>query len=176
MTLTKTAVLTLAIAGCFAAGHDVQAAMTGYSLISNAPAHCQAFTPGAANTIRNRVIGSENVGPTMNVACTFETVFTATARPVYLVTMYFSNNGASAISVNCTLLTGYQGEAGAVMSNKSVTVSADERQRFINFTSADTSDPNDTTLGNSLVGINCALPTGAVINDTYVDWVDENGV
>jgi hypothetical protein len=65
MTLTKSALLMLAIAGCFAAGHDVQAALPNYTLISNAPAHCQAFIPGAANTIRNRVIRSENVGPTM---------------------------------------------------------------------------------------------------------------
>jgi hypothetical protein len=30
--------------------------------------------------------------------------------------------------------------------------------------------------GNDLIGINCTLPPGAVINDTYVGWSQDNGV
>jgi hypothetical protein len=77
------------------------------------------------------------------------------------------NNGNSALSVNCTLLTGFQGAAGAVMVNKSTAVPRDA-PRVIQFSAVDTSDPADTTLGNSLVGVNCALPTDAVINDAYI--------
>jgi hypothetical protein len=175
MMLTKSALLTVAIGGGFAAAHGAQAAVVPYVLTANAPAHCQAFTPGAANTIRNRVVGSENVGPTMNVACTFEVVHSPTASPVITVQLWFSNNGDSALSINCTLLPGFQGSTGVAV-NKSVTVLADKLQREITFSSADTSDPLDTTLGDNLVGVNCALPTGAVINDTYVNWLDENGV
>jgi hypothetical protein len=175
MALTKSVILTMAIAGSFAAVNDAKAGFVVHTLEANAPAHCQAFTPGPANTIRNRVVGSENVGPTMNVACTFEKVHSATASPVRVVDMFFHNNGATALSVNCTLLTGFQGQLGAVMLSKSVTV-PQHNQAVIQFDAADTSNPADTDFGNNLIGVNCALPTGAVIGDTYLIWFDENGV
>ena len=83
---------------------------------SNAVNYCQAFTPGPANTIRNRVVGSENVGTaTMNVACNFHSMYgdnTTASNPSDLY-VYFSNNNASGtVTISCTLLTGYQGEAG----------------------------------------------------------------
>jgi len=174
MTLMKSACLTLAIAGCLAASHDAPAAQATYTTMANAPAHCQAFTPGPANTIRNRVVGSENVGAAMNVACTFETVRSASGSSVTSVSMWFSNNVGGSLTINCTLLTGYQGMVGAVAINKSTTVTTGQGQ--ITFSSADTSDPADVNLGNSIVGVNCTLPQGAVINDTYVNWTDENGV
>ncbi len=36
--------------------------------------------------------------------------------------------------------------------------------------------PGATTLGDWLAGINCSLPTGAVINDIYFYWMQEDGV
>jgi hypothetical protein len=175
MTLTKSALLTLAVAGGCAAAHDAQTAVVDHQLNANAPAHCQAFTPGPANTIRNRVVGSENVGPTMNVACAFEKIHSATAAPVRTVIMVVSSNRDAALPITCTLLTGFQGQLGAVMLNKSVVVLPHTRVA-IEFSALDTSNPADTDLGDDLIGVNCALPTGAVINDTYLYWVDENGV
>jgi len=175
MTLTKSALLTIAIAGCVAAAHDARAAVVNYTLVANAPAHCQAFTPGPANTVRNRVVGSENVGAAMNVACTFEMVRSSTSSNVSSVTLWFSNNLGGSVNVSCTLLTGYQGMSGATVLNKSVAVSVGV-QNYMSFTASDTSNPADTDLGNTIVGVNCTLPQGAVINDTYISWTDENGV
>jgi len=167
--VTKAASLTLAVAG-LVASNSAQAVVTTKGLMANAPAHCQAFTPGPTNTIRNRVVGSENVGATMNVACSFEKGFTEDSSYVRGVTMYFNNSNASAsITVNCTLLTGWQGMTGAVAINKSVVVDA-HTQTSLTFSADDTADAMDTDLGADLVGVNCTLPTGAVINDTYLFW------
>ena len=54
---------------------NANAELALHTISGNAVNYCQAFTPGPANTIRNRVVGSENVGPNaMNVACNFHSV------------------------------------------------------------------------------------------------------
>ena len=174
--IRSSAVLTFAIGAVVASGAS-HAVVVNKVMAANAPAHCQAFTPGPSNTIRNRVIGSENVGPSpIAVACTFEKPIGESASYVQIVDMWFTNNNAAGtINVNCTLLTGYQGQGGAVIINKSVNIAAGE-QEGIDFTADDTPDGADVDLGDHLVGVNCTLPTGAVINDTYIYWQENNGV
>jgi len=176
MTLMKSACLTLAIAGCLALSQRADAAMVGHYSAANAPSLCQAFTPGPANTIRNRVVGAENVGTaTMNVACTFQKTSSQNAGVPTSVSLFFSNNGVDPITVNCTMLTGWQGWSGAKTLNKSVSVSSGV-QNVITFSPSDTSDPADTNLGSTLIGVNCSLPPHGVINDTYLNWQEEDGI
>jgi hypothetical protein len=171
----KAALLTIGLGAAFVAA-DSKAEMVVYGSAANAPGRCQAFTPGPANTIRNRVVGSENIGALMAVACDFETTFSEISTNALGVEMWFSYNGsAGPVNVNCTMLNGWQGAAGAVLVNKSVSVASGE-QSGLTFDSTDTPDTTDTDLGFLLVGVNCALPTNAVINDTYVYWADEDGV
>jgi len=177
MTLLKSACVTLAVGACVFLSGPAHADMVSYQMAANAPAHCQAFTPGPANTIRNRVVGAENVGSApMNVACTFEKINNqgGTTFAAYVL-LYFSNNGTAQMTVTCTLLSGFQGMGGAIVLNKSVNVTAGS-QSSLQFSAMDTADPSDATLGNDLVGVNCTLPPNAVINDTYVGWSEENGV
>jgi len=169
--VSTAASLTLATAGVLVS-MSADAAVVEHGLAANAPAHCQAFTPGAANSIRNRVVGSENVGATMNVACTFEKEVAEGVGYVKAVHMYFTYNGATGASatINCTMLNGYQGQGGAVVMNKTATVTAGAGQTELMWSAADTPDEGDTDLGFDLVGVNCTLPTGMVINDTYLYW------
>lgn len=171
----KAALLTIALGTVFL-GADANAALVAYTSAANAPGRCQAFTPGVTNTIRNRVVGSENIGSPIAVACDFEVELSNTSTNAVEVEMWFSNNGtAGPLTVNCTMLNGWQGADGAVAVNKSVVVTAGAQSDIV-FNSDDTPDPSDTDLGFVLVGVNCTLPTNAVINDTYVSWFDENGV
>ena len=41
---------------------NANAEVAMHTFSGNAVNYCQAFTPGPANTIRNRVIGAENIG------------------------------------------------------------------------------------------------------------------
>lgn len=171
----KAGLLTIAIGTAFVAA-EAKAALVPYTSGANAPGRCQAFTPGVTNTIRNRVVGSENIGAPIAVACDFEVEFSNTSTNAVEIEMWFSNNGTSGpLTVNCTMLNGWQGADGAVAVNKSVSVAAGIQSDII-FNSDDTPDPADTDLGFVIVGVNCTLPTNAVINDTYVTWFDENGV
>ena len=171
--LAKAGMLTIALGAVFATA-DSNAALVVYGSAANAPGRCQAFTPGPSNTIRNRVVGSENIGSPIAVACDFEAGVSNNSTNVVAVDMWFSNNGTSGpINVNCTMLNGWQGATGAVLVNKSVSVTAGTQSEI--FYDGDDLGGADT-LGFSVVGVNCILPTNAVINDTYVYWGDEDGV
>ena len=171
----KAGMLTIALGTVFATA-DSNAALVVYGSAANAPGRCQAFTPGPSNTIRNRVVGSENIGTPIAVACDFEAGVSNTSTNVIAVDLWFSNNGTSGpVNVNCTMLNGWQGAVGAVLVNKSVSVTAGTQSEIF-YDADDTPDAGDTDLGFSLVGVNCTLPTNAVINDTYVYWGDEDGV
>ena len=167
----KAGMLTIALGAVFAST-DSNAALVVYGSAANAPGRCQAFTPGPSNTIRNRVVGSENIGTPIAVACDFEAGVSNTSTNVIAVDMWFSNNGTTPINVNCTMLNGWQGAEGAVLVNKSVSVDPGIQSEIL----FDGDDLGEADLGFSLVGVNCILPTKGVINDTYVYWGDENGV
>ncbi len=171
----KTGLLTIALGTVFATT-DTNAAQVVYGSAANAPGRCQAFTPGVTNTIRNRVVGSENIGSSpIAVACAFETGFSSVSSNALALDLWFSNNGTSGpVDVNCTLLTGWQGASGAVAVNKSTSVVAGTQS--VIFFEGDDLPGQPETLGFVVVGTNCTLPTGAVINDTYTYWSDEDGV
>jgi hypothetical protein len=173
----KLGMLSVAAGLALSAG-DANAVVTQHSASGNAVNFCQAFTPGPANTIRNRVVGAENVGPNvMNVACSFQSFNNGTAANPKALYVYFSNNTAANFTVTCSLLTGYQGESDAYISTKSAVVPAGSQANTVLFwTTADNPVEGATNLGNQLVGINCTLPVGAVINDTYLNWDMNNGV
>ena len=159
----------------------IEAGLAQHSVTSNAINYCQAFTPGPANTIRNRVVGAENVGTTMNVACNFHSMTNGAAgasAPTMLRVYFANNNPSGTITVSCTLLTGHQGMSGAYAVSKTTGPIAPGgvEQDSLAWTAADNPVPGATTLGSSLVGINCTLPTGAVINDTHLHWTMDNGL
>jgi len=170
----KASVLTLAVGAVFAAGSSLAAVAT-HGINANAPAHCQAFTPGPSNTIRNRVVGSENIGAPLAVACAFEKPFQGSgAQVASQVELYFSTSDTTPKTINCTMLTGYQGQAGAIAINKSVTATTASAQDGVVFSGADRV-PAAANLGNHLIGVNCTLPTSSVMNDTYIFWSQLSG-
>lgn len=176
----KTAISLALVAMATALGmSDANAVVTIHEFDGNAVDYCQAFTPGTANTIRNRVVGSENVGAPMNVACAFHAAWgEAGATMPIALNMYFSNNNTSGtITVTCTLLTGFQGDPNGILVSKTTQpiASGGATQQELSWSGADYPG-GSTTLGSTLVGVNCHLPTGAVINDTYLSWNQDNGV
>lgn len=171
----KVGMLTIALGAVFATA-DSHADIVAYGSAANAPARCQAFTPGVSNSFRNRVVGSENIGVPNAIACAFEAGISETSSNVIEVSMWFSNNGTSGPqTVNCSMLTGFQGQAGAILVNKTASVVAGE-QTEIFYDATSTPSTTDVDLGFILVGVNCTVPTSVVVNDTYVYWADEDGV
>ncbi len=158
-----------------------QAVVADHLFSSNSVNYCQAFTPGPANTIRNRVIGAENVGTdTINVACNWHSMNngnSSTKNPK-IVEAWFSNNSPSPLTVTCSLLTGYQGDPSKyIVTKTTATIPANGAgQQPLDWTVADNPVTGSVDLGNPLVGINCTMPSGAVINDTYIVWSQDNGI
>ncbi len=63
------------------------------------------------------------------------------------------------------------------MVTKSVTIPAgSQATESLSWTAEDNPAEGAADLGSDLVGINCTLPVGAVINDTYLDWPMDNGI
>lgn len=178
---TKTTLLAVALGLLVPAGKS-SATVAEFWQDSNAVNYCQAFTPGPANTIRNRVVGSENVGTaTINVACNLASFWNGAdpnSNPTYLE-VYFSNNSAVDIDVSCSLLTSYQGSSSSYLVTKTVTVPAhatSDDGNSIFWDAADNPDSEAADLGSDLVGMTCALPKGGVINDIYISQEMDNGV
>ena len=94
--------------------------------------------------------------------------------------VYFSNMKTAPLTVTCTLRTSYQGSETAYAVTKSVII--EPRPQQLPRTGESVLDrgrqPREkpATWAASLVGIDCTLPVGAVINDTYLDWPMDNGI
>ena len=163
---------------------DANAALATHSFLSNAVNYCQAFTPGPTNTIRNRIIGAENVGTApIAVACNFTSMSNGgvgVTNPTSLSVFFANNNTGGTLTVTCTLITGYQSQGGTSQYLSTKTTSAiaagGTSQAALSWGPADNPNAGATTLGNRLIGINCTLPQGAVINDTYFFWTPDNGI
>lgn len=174
----KTGLLAAALGLFFVAGNS-SATIVPVEQNSNAVNYCQAFTPGVSNTLRNRVVGVENTGNAkLNVACNFDATWTAGGEAPSDLDVYFSNTSTEDITVSCSLLTGYQGDADSYVSTKSVVVPAGATSDDgidLYWSSEDNPEPESSDLGSYLIGINCSLPHGGVINDIYLDQNIDNG-
>jgi hypothetical protein len=169
----KASLLTLVISAAFAPAAG-NAAEVPQVIASSAMAHCQAFTPGVTNTIRNRVIGSENIGSPLAIACAFEVDAGAmTADGVQSITLFLNNHGTASFDIPCTVATGYEG-AFSYFFSKTTTVDPG-MSTPVDFSPADAGSA-DIGFGEYLVGLTCTLPKNGVVNDNYVSYSVDNGV
>jgi hypothetical protein len=150
-----------------ALGLSAPAKATGYYVSSNAVDKCQAFTPGVTNTIRNRVIGAENVGANaIAVACNFELaeVYGGGSVTTDDVHLYFKNGGSSNVTVSCSLLPGNVEDGFGTVVSDSVELAADATG------SVDFAGPWQV-FG---IGVTCNLPPHVTITETLIRYQDAN--
>lgn len=169
----KASLLTLVISTAFAPVAGT-AAEVQQVIASTAMAHCQSFNPGVTNTIKNRVIGAENIGNPVAIACAFEVDAQAmTADGVQSVLLVLNNHGTAPFDIPCTLAVGPEG-AFSYFISKTTTVDP-ATQNSVEFTPADAGS-SDIGFEDYLVGLTCTLPKNGVVNDTYVSYTIDNGV
>lgn len=179
--MLKTGLLTLGLGIAFCPA-DAGAAVVAHTAFSNAVNHCQAFTPGPTNTVRNRVVGSENIGEPIAVACNFTTLLNGAVGQTNItsVAVFFTNNSGVPATVTCTMLTGTSagiGGAGTTYSVvKSTAAMAPGGAGSASWSTADNPTPGAVDMGNLLVGVNCTLPTNVIMSATRVMWTTDNGV
>lgn len=178
--MLKMGLMTLAIAAAFHSAES-KAAVTYQVVWSNAVNYCQAFTPGISNTIRNRVIGSENVGAaSIAVACNLASFNNGAAgnAAIDAFVTYFTNSSAADLVVSCTMLTGTAGNlTGTTYAvTKTVTVPAGS-YGALGWDPSDNPTAGATDLGDSnAVGVNCILPQHATLGLIGYEWQADNGV
>lgn len=173
--------LIVSIIGLAVNVQPAEAVVAGHRLQGNAVNFCQAFRPGPSSNILNRAIGLANVGPATNVACSFIWMSNGDDAGSTLpggLLVYFSNNNLSGfITVTCTLLAGHvSGQIYTVTKTTAPIPAGAGGEVSLLWWPADNPVPGATDLGESAININCALPTGAQINDTYLTWNQDNGV
>jgi hypothetical protein len=178
--LPRTVLMTLATAVALHAG-DARAGLATHISDSSAVNYCQAFTPGLSNTIRNRVIGSENVGKAdIAVACNYATVTNTndssdqTLGAIYQV---FANGSNDPVTISCTLLTGTPGMDyfGDVYSATRTLELAPGAVDYIQFTGEDNPTPS-ASLMSTVVGVNCLLPPRVTMTEVELVWTAEDGI
>lgn len=167
---TKSLLLTTGIGLLFASA-PTGAALVEVTNSAIAPARCQAFTPGTTNTIRNRVAGAENIGAELALACSFENIGTIDGGYSVAVGVRLVNNSSQSMTISCTNLQGFFGAVGSTIT-KSATLAAGAGQR-LTFSAADTPSTTDSDLGSFFSGVNCTMPTNAVMTQTDLTWEDD---
>ena len=178
--MLKISLMTLAIGAAFHTA-DSKAAVAYQVVWSNAVNYCQAFTPGVSNTIRNRVIGSENIGTaSIAVACNLASFNNGAAgnAPIDAFVTYFTNTTAADVSVSCTMLTGTAGNltGGSYVVPKTVTVPAGG-SAGLGWDPSDNPTAGATDLGDGYaVGVNCILPQHVTLGLIGYEWQADNGV
>jgi hypothetical protein len=169
-----------AVAVCAVSLGRADAAVADHVFFSNAVNYCQAFTPGPANTIRNRVIGSENVGEVpIAVACNFHSLRNGavSTQNIRRIEFGFTNlNTSGTASVTCTLLAGYQNFVSYTVAKTTPQMVANGGKEYLMWTEADNPSSGAPDLGNTIVGINCTLPPGVLMGENLVTWRMDNGV
>lgn len=177
--MLKMGLMTLAIGTAFHSA-DSRAAVSTHFSDSSAVNYCQAFTPGVTNTIRNRVIGSENVGSAaIAVACNYATTQNTgdmTDQRLSTIAQVFNNGSAASVTISCTLLTGTPGFSlgDAYSATKTLTLAAGAAN-FIVFDGSDNPTPS-ATFNNSVIGVNCMLPPHVTMTDVELVWDAEDGI
>lgn len=137
--------------------------------LSASPAdRCQGALPNFEGAIRKRPLAVQNEGGTNAfITCAFATEGgQAIDGSRSLSTWYFNANEA-ATDVTCTAVTGYQTGSNEFVS-ETVTIDPGEQGQIF-WSDADFVDG----LGD-LVAISCNLAPGIGINDTYINWVEND--
>jgi len=178
--MLKMGLMTLAIGAAFHSA-DSSAVVASQTSFSNAVNYCQAFTPGVSNTIRNRVIGSENVGTApIAVACNFATQMNGAAGNTQLhdIAIYFSNGGTTDATMSCTFLAGTSAgvSSGAAYTVTKTALVPAGNAYFLSWDATDNPTAGSTDFGNLLVGVNCILPPKMTLGATVISWDADNGV
>ena len=79
--------------------------------------------------------------------------------------------------VTCTMLAGHvSGPTYAVTKTTTPIPAGGGGEISLLWSPADNPLPGAKDLGQAEININCALPTGAQINDTYLNWNQDNGI
>lgn len=168
---TTFAGLTLAIAAAYSAPTAAQAVINA---ASSAPsARCQASLPMSELAIRKRPLTIQNDSTTTGawITCGFEyDSGVAINNSALMVDAYFTNYSDVEQTVTCSGVTGWEGgenEYVAMEATLPANTGGDAGNLFWEAT-----DFEGDGMSTGLVSINCYLPPGVGINDTYVYWAE----
>ena len=168
---TTFAGLTLAIAAAYSVPATAQVV---HGNPAAPAARCQASLPMSELAIRKRPLTIQNDSTTTGawVTCGFEyDAAAAINNSALLVDAYFTNYSGTDQELTCSGVTGYQhGENEYV--GQTITLPANSGEDDGNLWWLDT-DFEGGGMETGLISINCYLPPGVGINDTYVYWAEE---
>lgn len=169
---TTIAGLTLAIGAVYSTPTTAQEVM--HVNASQAVARCQGALPAFETAIRKRPLAIQNEGASSSfVTCGFELDVgeSITGGPL-AVDVYFINNNAAEVTVNCTAVTGFAGG-----DNEYVAFAADlvpGTSEEINNIFVLDEDFVGGGMETGLVALSCNLPSGVGITDSYVYWLSDD--
>lgn len=147
--------------GAYAAAAQADVVRREYH--QNAAANCQGALPAFAGTLRSRPLGVGNEGSAAAfVTCSFSGDAGQGIMPTLRLDIFFTNNAASPITINCTGVFGAQRIGGVMFATKSIVVSPGANSG-IQWT-AENSGVADLS---SPANVSCSLPPGAVMLDTF---------
>lgn len=159
---TTIAGLTLAVAAAYSTP-----AIAQYQVDPSAPAaRCQASLPMSELALRKRPLTMQNDSTTDSAWITCAFPFDAYNNFAVMVDAYFTNYSDVEQTLTCSGVTGYEGGDNEYVS-LSATLAPGANGEDGNLYWVDT-DFEEGGMGTGLVMINCLVPPGVGINDTYI--------
>lgn len=163
--------LTLAVAAVYSMPAVAQ---TVHANSSAPAARCQASLPMSELAIRKRPLTIQNDSTTQSawITCGFEfDAGTAIGNSALLMDAYFTNYSDTEATVTCSGVTGYEGGDNEYVAFSADIPAGSGGEDGNLFWYAD--DFEGGGMATGMVMINCLLPPGVGINDTYVYWATE---
>lgn len=137
--------------------------------LSASPAdRCQGALPSFEGSLRKRPLAVQNEGTSSAfITCAFAVESRQSLAGSQSLSTWFYNANATDVELTCTAVTGYQTGTNEYVSD-SVTIPAGEQDQIF-WTDADFAEGID-----GLVSISCNLPPGVGVNDTYINWAEND--
>ncbi|MEO6366127.1 MAG: hypothetical protein ABIO38_08800 [Luteimonas sp.] len=160
--LITTATLATAMLACIG---NAQAANETNELSSNGVSHCQGALPSFEGAFRKRPLAIDNEGSAPAfLTCAFE--LRGVGALGHAVDIYFGNNTATAKTINCTGVQGFNGDSQAVARSIILPPNGQNSMTWVD---------SDFTAGiGGMLAVSCQLPPGTGVNDTYAAWLEND--
>ena len=170
---TTIAGLTLAIAAAYSTPVIAQ---TVHINASQPMARCLGSTAEFASRLWARPLAIQNTSNQATwLTCGFEfDTGEAIAGSAEMIDVYFTNHSAVEATVTCAGVTGWQGGETENVSLSVVIPASDEDGDGEGNLWWEAAEFEGGGMQTGLVAINCRLPAGVSINDSYVYWASED--
>lgn len=144
------------------------AAVEDHTLSASPAERCQGALPSFEGSLRKRPLAVQNEG-TSNafITCAFAVELSQAVPGSESLSTWYHNANATDVDLTCTAVSGYQTGTNEFVSETITITAGNQGQIFWE-------DADFASGIEGLIAISCNLPPGVGVNDTYMNWDEDD--